>query len=30
MTDKKRVFQDTLNLLKKKEEDEIDESIEYL
>jgi len=30
MTDKKSLFQDTLNLLKKKEEDEIDESIEYL
>lgn len=29
MTDKKSVFQDTLNLLKKKD-DEIEESIEYL
>ena len=29
MSDKKSVFQDTLNLLKKKD-DEIEESIEYL
>jgi len=28
MTDKKSLFQDTLNLLKKKEEEEVDESIE--